>query len=161
MGIMDILGGLMGKKKTSASASSASASSTGLPDLGGLGGLGSLVKGLGGGGGNMLTALLPMLMGGGLGGLLSKLQGGGQANKLASWVGTGANEDIQPDELEQAIGSDQIEQLAQRAGVSHDEAKTGLAKLLPGVVDQLSPTGSLPDEGGLDDALSKLKGMFG
>jgi len=108
-----------------------------------------------------LTALLPMLMGGGLGGLLSKLQGGGQANKLASWVGTGPNDDIHPDELEQAIGSDQIAQLAQQAGVSHDEAKTGLAKLLPGVVDHLSPTGSLPVGGGLDDALSKLKGMFG
>jgi uncharacterized protein YidB (DUF937 family) len=156
MGIMDILGGLMGKKKASAGKSS-----TALPDLGGLGGLGSLMKGMGGGGGSMLTALLPMLMGGGLGGLLSKLQGGGQASKLASWVGTGANEDIHPDELEQAIGSDQIAQFAQQAGVSHDEAKSGLAKLLPGVVDHLSPTGSLPEGSGLDDALSKLKGMFG
>ena len=102
-----------------------------------------------------------MLMGGGLGGMLGKLQGGAHANKLASWVGTGPNDEIHPDEVEQALGQDQVADFAKQAGVSHAEAKTGLAKLLPGVIDHLSPTGQMPQGKGLDDALSKLKGMLG
>ena len=154
---MEILGGLMGKKKQSP----ASMGGGSLPGMGGLGGLGSIMNSLGGGGSGMLGALLPMLMGGGLGGLLGKLQGGGQSNKVASWVGTGPNDDIDPDELEQALGQDQVEQFAQKAGISHGEAKAGLSKLLPGVVDHLSPNGKLPEGGGMDDALSKLKGLLG
>lgn len=158
MGLMDMLSGLMGGKAKRGRASA------GAPDLGDLGALSGLLKGLGGGGGgggNLLAALLPMLMGGGMGGLLGKLQGGGHANKVASWVGTGPNDDIDPDELEQAIGQDEIARLARDSGMSHSEAKSGLAKLLPGVVDQLSPKGSLPQGGGLDDALGKLKGLLG
>ena len=159
MGLMDTLGGLLGKNKRS----SASAGGVGGPGAGlsGLGPLGSLVGGLGGNGGALLSALLPTLMGGGLGGILGKLQGGGQSSKVSSWVGTGANEPIHPDEVEQVLGHDQVAQIAQQAGVSHDEAKSGLSQLLPGVVDHLSPDGKLPEGSGLNDALGKLKGLLG
>ena len=96
-----------------------------------------------------------------LGIVLQFLQGGGQADKVASWVGTGPNEDIHPDELEQVLGADQVAEFAKQAGVSPSEAKTGLSKLLPGVVDHLSPGGALPEGEGLDDALGKLKGLLG
>jgi uncharacterized protein YidB (DUF937 family) len=151
MGLLDTLGGLFGKNRRSSSVAGA----------GGLGGLGSLLGGLGGNGGAMLTALLPMLMGGGLSGILGKLQSSGQPSKVSSWVSTGPNEPIHPDEVEQVLGHDQVAQIAQQAGVSHDEAKAGLSQLLPGVVDHLSPNGKLPEGGGLDDALGKLKGLLG
>jgi uncharacterized protein YidB (DUF937 family) len=156
MGLLDVLSGMLGKKKQTSKAS-------GMPDLGGLGGLGnlgSLLGGKGGMGGGVLMALLPLLAGGGLGKILGGLQGS-HASKLSSWVGTGPNDEIEPDELEAVLGSDQVAQIARDSGVSHEEAKGSLSKLLPGVIDHLSPNGSMPDSGGIESALGKLKGMLG
>lgn len=146
MGILDLLGGVLGRKKSSSTTTGA------IPDLGPLG---SILGGLGGNGGSVLTALLPLLAGGGLTEILGQLQGG-HASKLASWVGTGPNDEIGADDVEQVLGSDQVAQIAAQSGVSHDEAKGQLAKLLPGVIDQLSPTGALPEGAGLEAALSSL-----
>ena len=158
MGLMDVIGGLLKKKGGAASGSSGGgASLPGGIDLGGLAGL------AGGKGGNLLATLLPMLTGGGalaglggLGGLLGKLQQGGLGAKTQSWVGTGANEAVQPDELEQALGTDTVAKVAAEAGVSHDEAKTGLAAMLPGLVDKLTPGGSVP---GADQLSGMVKGL--
>ena len=93
---------------------------------------------------------------GGLGGILGKLKGAGLGNKADSWVGTGANEDVDPDELEAALGKDQVAKLAAEAGVSHDEAKSGLSALLPKVVDHVTPQGQLPGGDQLGGLLGKL-----
>lgn len=154
MGLMDIVGGLL-KKKGGASAKGGS----GLPGGLNIPGLDML----GGSQGNLMKALLPMLLGsgalkgmGGLGGLLGKLQQGGLGSKTQSWVSTGANEDVEPDELEQALGTDTVAQVAAEAGVSHDEAKSGLAAMLPGLVDKLTPGGSVP---GADQLGGLVKGL--
>ena len=154
MGLLDVLGGVLGKKKK------ASAPAGGLPDLGGLGGLGSLLGGLGGNGGSVLTALLPLLAGGGLTKILGQLSGGAHASKLTSWVSTGPNDEIAPDEVEDVLGADQVAQIASQSGVSHDEAKSQLSKLLPGVIDQISPQGTMPEGSGLESALGKLSGFL-
>ena len=109
----------------------------------------------------MLTALLPLLTGGGLGSIMSSLHTGGHASKLSSWVGTGANDAIAPDAVEQVLGQDEVARIAEQSGVSHDEAKASLAKLLPGVIDHLSPDGTMPEGIGLESALAKLTGMRG
>ena len=154
MGLMDMIGGLL-KKKGGSSASGAS-SPAGMQLPAGL-------SALAGGQGGLLKALLPMLMGGGalgglggLGGLLGKLTQGGLGAKTQSWVSTGANESVEPDEIEQALGSDNVAKLAQEAGVSHDEAKSGLASMLPGLVDKLTPGGSIP---GADQLGGLVKGL--
>ena len=149
MGLLQMLGGLFGKKPQDAAAAVGGAG-------GAMGGLGSLLGGLGGGGGSVLTALLPMLTGGGLGGILSSLQGGAHASKLSSWVGTGPNEAISPSEVGDVLGDKQVAQLATDSGVSQDDVKSHLSKLLPGIIDHLSPTGSLPTGSGLEAALGKL-----
>lgn len=117
MGLMDIVGGLLGRK----------APKSGNP---------------------LMDSLLPMLMKGGgigsLGGLLGKFTGAGLGNKANSWVGTGDNEPLDPDEVEQALGADQLDKIARDAGVSRDDAKTGLAGMIPGLVDKMSPGGNLP-----------------
>lgn len=154
MGLMDIIGGLVKKK-----GGSSSSSGGGLPGGLQIPGLDSL----GGAQGGLLKALLPMLMGsgalkdlGGLGGILGKLQAGGLGGKTQSWVSTGDNEAVHPDELEQALGTDTVAKVAAEAGVSHDEAKSGLASMLPGLVDKLTPGGSLP---GGDQLGNLVKGL--
>lgn len=97
----------------------------------------------------LMDTLLPMLMKGGgslggLSGLLGKFTNAGLGDKANSWVGTGDNEPLDPDEVERALGSDEVDRIAQEAGVSHDEAASGLAGMIPGLVDKLSPGGQLP-----------------
>ena len=107
----------------------------------------------------IMDALLPTLMKkgslDGLGGLLGKFTGAGMGSKANSWVGTGDNEQIEPDEVEQALGRDEVDRIANEAGVSRDEAKSGLAGMIPGLVDKMSPGGSLPT-GALGKAMKGL-----
>jgi len=130
--------------------------------LGGLGGAGRSPMGrsTGGGMGGILMSLLPVVLGmlanrasgagragapgGGLGGLLEQLTQGGYGRQAQSWVSTGQNEAIDPDALAQVFGNDRIAQIAAQAGVSEEEARGGLAQLLPDVVDHFTPDGKLP-----------------
>jgi uncharacterized protein YidB (DUF937 family) len=46
--------------------------------------------------------------------------------------------------------------VAEKAGVSKAEAASGIAEMLPQLVDKLTPDGKLPDIGPLDDVLKGL-----
>ncbi|MDN3919941.1 YidB family protein [Roseateles violae] len=95
---------------------------------------------------------------GGLGGLLQQLQAGGLGEQVQSWVSTGANQPVSGDQLSAALGMDVIGDLAQQAGVSQAEASHQLSRLLPEVVDRLSPQGQLPHEDDLGGLLGQLLG---
>jgi uncharacterized protein YidB (DUF937 family) len=82
----------------------------------------------------------------GLGGLLNQLQQGGLGNATASWIGTGQNQPVPPNQLGSALGSDVIKSLAQRSGIPEDELTQQLSRVLPGLVDKLTPNGRLPTE---------------
>ena len=81
---------------------------------------------------------------GGLGGLLDKLQKGGLSDVANSWVGSGPNQPVSPGQLGSALGPDIIKTLAQRTGLSEDDLTRQLSQVLPGVVDNLTPSGRLP-----------------
>lgn len=99
---------------------------------------------------------------GGLGGLAQQLQNGGLGDIVSSWVGTGANLPVSAEALQQALGSEQISQIAARLGLSPDQAAGGLAQLLPQVVDKLTPNGQIETGGLLEQGLDLLKGkLFG
>jgi uncharacterized protein YidB (DUF937 family) len=83
---------------------------------------------------------------GGLGGLLGKLTNAGQGEVVDSWIKPGPNKPIEPGHIENALGSRTISDLARQAGVSEDELLQQLSKVLPGVVDKLTPGGQLPDQ---------------
>lgn len=101
-------------------------------------GLGGLLGGLGGGG-------LGGLLGGGLGELMESFRQQGQGDVAESWVGTGPNKPIAPDQLEQAIGPDALATLTQQTGLSREELLSRLSTTLPEVVDKVTPDGRLPD----------------
>jgi uncharacterized protein YidB (DUF937 family) len=128
-GLGDILGSLFGGSAPSAGQS------------GGLGGmLGGLLGGgaASGGAGEVLNS--------GLGNILKDLQNSGQGRAAQSWVGTGANEQIEPGDLGRALGSDTIDALSQQTGLGRDDLLAGLSQRLPELVDQLTPHGRLPTE---------------
>src|SRR5512133_258119 len=95
---------------------------------------------------------------GGIQGLLCQLQEKGLGDQVASWIGTGANQPISAENIQGALDSGQLQQLAGQMGVSQEEAATGLAGLLPQVVDKLSPQGCLPEGVPGMDLLKKFLG---
>jgi uncharacterized protein YidB (DUF937 family) len=118
-------------------------------------------------GGGQQNALLEAAMGllnnqqmGGIGGLLQKLQAGGLGDHVASWVGTGQNQAVSADQIHNALGGDQIQQIAQKIGIEPGHASEGLAALLPQLIDKLTPNGSLPQGQALDQGLAGLKKLL-
>ncbi len=84
---------------------------------------------------------------------MKQLQQGGQGDAANSWVGTGQNKAIAPNDLAKALGADQIESLASQSGMSRDDLLSGLSQYLPKVVDHLTPDGRLPTEDEVSDRL--------
>lgn len=86
---------------------------------------------------------------GGLQGLIEQFTRAGLGQQAASWVGTGQNLPISADDLMRVFGGaggGQLQELASRFGLDQGSAAGGLASLLPGVVDQLTPSGKIEDD---------------
>jgi uncharacterized protein YidB (DUF937 family) len=114
----------------------------GLP--GSSGGLGDLLKG--GLGGLLAGGAAGGVLSGGLNDLFKQFQQSGHSDTASSWVGTGPNKAISPNDLASALGADKINSLMTQSGMSRDDLLQGLSQYLPQVVDQLTPAGRLPTE---------------
>lgn len=101
----------------------------------GAGGLGS---GMGGGG-----------LAGGLGGLLAQFQNAGLGNIAQSWVSNGPNQPISPQQLQTALGEQQVQGMANQAGMDQGDFLAQLSQHLPNAVHHMTPDGRLPDEGSI------------
>jgi uncharacterized protein YidB (DUF937 family) len=106
------------------------------------GGLGDLLKG--GLGGLLGGAAAGTVLSGGLNDLLKQFQQAGQDDTAKSWVGKGDNQPISANDLGAALGGEQIEMLMHQTGLSKNELLAGIARELPGVIDQLTPQGRVP-----------------
>lgn len=99
---------------------------------------------------------------GGLSGLLGKLNSAGLSEQTASWVGTGENKPVDGGALSAALGSDAVTSLAEKFGLSAESVSTGLAALLPQIIDQATPEGSTEGSDSLlNEGLSALTKMLG
>lgn len=80
---------------------------------------------------------------GGLQGLASKFAQSGQENAFQSWVGMGENQPVSSNQIQNVIGSQQLNALAAKMGVDPAVASTFLAEYLPKIVDKLTPAGKI------------------
>lgn len=108
----------------------------GAPTSGGLGGV------LGGGS-----------LGAGLKDLLDRFRQNGQDDKVQSWVSTGANKSIAPNEIEQSLGEERIQWLVEQTGMPREQLLDGLSGELPQAIDKLTPDGRLPT----DEEISRIQ----
>jgi uncharacterized protein YidB (DUF937 family) len=92
---------------------------------------------------------------GGLGGLLDRLSGAGHGQAVASWIGPGENAPIPADKLGSALGQTTVSELARSAGISEQELLAQLSRVLPGIVDKLTPNGRIPNQAEIQAALSR------
>lgn len=81
---------------------------------------------------------------GGIGGIVQQFQQQGLGETVKSWVGTGPNQPISPDQVHQALGSDTVAQLAAKLGMSPQDLSAKLSTVLPQVIDKMTPTGVVP-----------------
>jgi uncharacterized protein YidB (DUF937 family) len=97
--------------------------------------------------------------GGGLGDLIAQFQRSGMGDVVGSWVSTGENQPISPDQLGNVLGADKIAGMASQLGMNQGDLLGQLSQMLPQMVDKLTPNGQVPqqvDVGGLD-----LGGLLG
>ena len=97
---------------------------------GGLGGL------LGAGG-------IGAMLNNGIGELVDRFNQAGQGDKANSWVNQGPNQQLAPGDLEQALGPEMLDRLAQHTGLSRQDLLDRLSTVLPDAVDRYTPDGRL------------------
>jgi uncharacterized protein YidB (DUF937 family) len=146
-GLGNILGGFLGRSKGGGSG----------------GGLESILGGvLGGSGGNtmLMTTLLPvvtkMLKGGGLNKVLSGFQAKGLSGQADSWVDKGENQSVSGDQVTSVLGNARVAKIAKKVGASQSDIAGALAKLLPQVINHVTPNGQIPAKGDLKSMLKQL-----
>jgi uncharacterized protein YidB (DUF937 family) len=108
------------------------------------GGLGDLLKGTLGG--LLAGGAAGSVISGGLGDLLKQFQQSGQGDAANSWVSSGPNKEIAPNDLANALGADQINLMTSQTGLSREQLLSSLSEHLPNVISHLTPDGRLPTE---------------
>jgi len=111
--------------------------------------LGTILSGMSGGnparGSNVLAAVMSLLdQHGGLDAVLDQFRRSGLGEHADSWVSTGPNKEISPEQLQQVLGTSAVSKVASQLGVSQNQAASGLADLVPELINQLTPQGQLP-----------------
>ncbi len=108
---------------------------------------------------DLIGGLLGSQQIGGLAGLVTAFEKNGLGGVVASWVGTGQNLPISAEQLQAVLGNEQVQAIAQKLGLSTQDASRSLAELLPQAVDKLTPTGTLPEDTAAGGLTGMLKGF--
>ena len=127
-------GGLLGSLRDMANTLTGGQSEKALAGLG----VGGAAAGLGGAaaGGDMMAGLSEMF---------GRFSGPEHEVKAQSWVGTGPNEPLAPNEVEQALHADTITELLEKTGLNRSDLLSRLSQILPEAVDHVTPDGKMPD----------------
>ena len=69
---------------------------------------------------------------------------------------------VSAEQIKDALGPDQVQQISKNVVVSQEEASKGLASLLPEIIDKLTPDGKVPESDMLAQGLNRQKSkLFG
>ncbi|HGO5823720.1 TPA: YidB family protein [Mannheimia haemolytica] len=102
---------------------------------------------------------------GGIEGLIAKFQQGGLDDVLRTWISSDEdNAPVSGEQISNVFGQENIQNVAQEAGVDAADASDLLAQFLPKIVDTLTPNGNVEDLKNLDanDLLAQAaKGILG
>ena len=111
---------------------------------------------------SLASAVLSMLsnQSGGITGFAQQFAAKGFGHIVSSWIGTGQNLPISPEQLQTILGSERVQEIAARAGISPQEANAALAQILPQMVDHLTPNGEVPQGDLMSKGMELLKGRL-
>lgn len=96
---------------------------------------------------------------GGIEGVLGMFKGKGLGEIFGSWVGGGPNQALAPNQVDDALGEDFVQEASQKLEMEPDQVREATAEILPEAVNKMTPSGELTgDFGGI---LEQAKSMFG
>lgn len=125
------------------------------------GGSSGVAPGGGTGTAAVVTQVLAMLRGqggatNGLSSLLQAFESGGLGHLFQSWVGTGQNLPVSPDQIQNVLGNSVLlQRIAQATGMQPADVAQHLSAVLPQIVDHLTPNGQIHP----GDTTSALEGL--
>ena len=97
---------------------------------------------------------------GGVDGLIGTLRQGGLGGAVDSWISTGPNQAVEPQQLEAALGPNNVNQIATKSGLSVEMLLPILAAALPMIIDILTPDGNAPKTGA-DGGMGQIGDLLG
>ncbi len=116
---------------------------------------------------NTIASALSSLLGDGQGnidlaGLASKMASSGELSGIVnSWLGDGANSAISADKLLGLLGQEKVSGFASQVGTDTQTAASGLADVLPQLMDKASSGGNLLEAaGGLGGLMGAAKSFL-
>ena len=122
------------------------------------------LSGQGGAGGDKMMQLVMGLLNnpelGGISGLVSAFQKNGLGEVVASWISNNTNLPISAAQIQSVLGQGTLQDLAAKTGLSTNEVASNLSEHLPGLVDQLTPNGQLPNGDMMAQGMGMLKGFM-
>jgi len=117
---------------------------------------------LGQNGAGVMQALRGLTEGEGLNlqGIAALLQQNGLSEQVQSWLGDGENQEVSSEQLQEALGQENIDNAAAQMGVESGDAIESLRSMLPELLNNASSGGSILDQfgdaGGLLNAAKNL-----
>ncbi len=81
---------------------------------------------------------------GGVQGVVSQLEQQGLGGTVQSWIGTGPNQPISPDQVHKVFGPDTMKEMAAKIGLSPQDLAAKLSSILPQAIDKMTPGGVVP-----------------
>jgi uncharacterized protein YidB (DUF937 family) len=93
---------------------------------------------------------------GGIAGLQKMFQQGGLGSVMSSWVGSGQNQPVSADQLQNVLHSGALQAAAQKCGIDPTQLTGMMSTLLPHLVDKLTPNGQIPDASTMENHLKAL-----
>jgi len=93
---------------------------------------------------------------GGIAGLQKMFQQGGLGSVMSSWVGSGQNQPVSADQLQNVLHSGALQAAAQKCGMDPTQLTGMMSTLLPHLVDKLTPNGQIPNASTMANHLKAL-----
>ena len=97
-----------------------------------------------------IEAISELFGGKGLQAILSAMYSNGLGQQAKSWIGTGQNMPVSSADVKKMANPAALARMAQREDMSPDELCDHVARALPQLVDQATPDGQVPKQGGKD-----------
>jgi uncharacterized protein YidB (DUF937 family) len=101
---------------------------------------------------------------GGVDGLIGTLRQGGLGGAVDSWISTGPNQPVEPQQVGAALGPQNVNQISAKSGLPVEALLPLLATFLPMIIDMLTPDGNAPQtgaDGGMGQIGDLLGGLLG
>jgi uncharacterized protein YidB (DUF937 family) len=93
----------------------------------------------------IMDEVVDMFKSEGIKGVMNRFNSKGFGDILSSWIGTGSNKSITHDQIKEVFGSERIQAIAKKAGISEDKVSQFLKDHIPGMVDKATPNGKIEE----------------